>query len=122
MITIVFLIVAAIFKSIFDTLQFHYENSVFSKTSQKWWNPAISWKNKWKNDDPNQGERFFGSSTFLVCITDAWHFFQHLMIFCIVLSIVTYVQIYNIWIDFFICYAIFTGVFELFFSKIFHKK
>ena len=29
--------------------------------------------NKWKNGDPKQGERFLGSSTIFVGLTDAWH-------------------------------------------------
>lgn len=41
---------------------------------QNWWNPNISWKNKYKNNDPTQGPKFFGSTTFLVWLTDAWHF------------------------------------------------
>jgi hypothetical protein len=60
-----------------DTLQFHFDSSKFSKFKpQNFWNPQISWKNKWKNGDPNYGERFRFSSTFLVGFTDAWHLFK----------------------------------------------
>lgn len=34
------------------------------------------WKNKWKNGDRAQGERFPGSSTFFVAYTDGWHLSQ----------------------------------------------
>lgn len=33
----------------------------------------LSWRNKYKNGDPAQGERFFGSTTFLVWTTDLYH-------------------------------------------------
>jgi hypothetical protein len=122
MITCVFLILAAIFKAIFDTLQFHYYESIFSKLSQGWWNPEISWKNKWKDGDNTKGEKFFGSSSFLVMFTDAWHFFQHMMLACFMLSIVCYNNIFNVYIDFLIYYIIFTIIFELFFTYIFIRK
>ena len=37
-----------------------------------------SWKLKWKNGDPSQGERFWGSSRWFVALTDAWHLFDFL--------------------------------------------
>lgn len=121
--TIIFLIISTISKSIMDILLFHYHNSIFSKVkNDKWWNPEISWKNKWKNGDPEQGERFFGSSTFLVSITDAWHFFQHIMILSFILSIVVYIPIFGFIIDFLILYLIYTCTFELFFSKILKSR
>ena len=38
-----------------------------------WWTKD-SWMNKWKNGNPKEGERFPGSSTVFVWVTDAWHF------------------------------------------------
>lgn len=123
MISLIFLFVAGIFKAIIDTLQFHFETSIFKNFNQKWWNPSISWKNKWKNGDPKQGERFLGSSTIFVSLTDAWHFFQHLLIFCLILSIVTYSKLSCLRIiDFLIFYTVFTVTFEIFFSKVFRKN
>jgi len=46
------------------------------KFSKSWMNKNQSWKNKWKNGDKEQGERFFLSSTVLVGFTDLWHFAQ----------------------------------------------
>ncbi len=43
----------------------------------KWANPATSWRNKWAEGSTTK-PRFFGSSTFFVFVTDAWHFFQML--------------------------------------------
>ena len=41
-------------------------------------NKDVSWRLKWKNRDPNEGPRFFGSTTFLVWLTDGEHLFQFL--------------------------------------------
>lgn len=70
----VLLAISATAKAIQDKLQFHFDKSVFSKLGS-WWNTKDSWKNKWKNGDRKQGEKFFLSSTLLVGLTDAWHLF-----------------------------------------------
>jgi len=72
----VLLISSGISKAISDKLQFHYHKSIFKKYKPVFWNPQISWKNKWKNGDKKQGEKFFLSSTLLVFTTDAWHLFN----------------------------------------------
>ena len=115
MITIYLLIISAFAKSIMDTLHFHFDISIFSNLKQSWWNPLTSWKNKWKNGDPKQGENFWGSSRWFVRFTDAWHFFQGMMITCLMLSIVLYQTVFSIWIDFFVMYFIFTFTFEAMF-------
>lgn len=43
-----------------------------------WWNGKVSWTNKYMNNDPSQGPAFFGSTTFLVAMTDAPHAFNFL--------------------------------------------
>lgn len=43
-----------------------------------WWNGKQSWTNKYKNNDPAQGPAYFGSTTFLVALTDAPHAFNAL--------------------------------------------
>lgn len=46
----------------------------------KFWNGKASWTNKYKNNDVNAGEAYFGSTTFLAFTTDAPHlsnFFTH---------------------------------------------
>ncbi len=123
MLIIIFLILAAVFKAIMDCLQFHYSTSPFAKLKkQNWWNPALSWVNKWKNGDPKQGERFPGSSTIFVFTTDAWHFFQMLFLTFMFLSIVFYIPMFNLsysWILDFIIYRIIFGLtFTLIFKKL----
>jgi hypothetical protein len=83
-ISIVLLLIAGIAKSVQDTLAHHYSSSIFSdkeKYNPVFWNPKLSWMNKYPYD-PQTGkldtskERFFGSTTILVAFTDAWHLFQ----------------------------------------------
>lgn len=56
-------------------LLFHYNE--FERTTgfenHQYWDPDISWRNKYKNGDPNAGAKFFGSTTFLVGLTDGYH-------------------------------------------------
>ena len=71
---LVFIIISTFSKSIMDKLQFHYDKSIFKNfKNQQFWDGRISWKNKWKNGDKEQGEKFPGSSTIFVFSTDAWH-------------------------------------------------
>jgi len=130
------LIISGISKSIMDVLQFKFNISIFSKfKNQNYWNPSISWMNKYKNNDPTLGPKFFGSTTFLIWSTDAWHFFQMIMLSClqlipiIVLTLflnflgVEIIRIVLIDIGCFIIIKIMFGsVFELFFKKILIKK
>lgn len=71
------IILSGVAEAIMDTLQFHYDNSIFKRfKNQRFWYPGFSWMNKWKDGDPKNGERFLGSSTIFVALTDAWHLFK----------------------------------------------
>lgn len=75
--SIILIIVAGFAEAVMDKLQFHYDKSIFLRfANQRFWNPEISWVNKWKNGDPIYGEKFIGSSTIFVGVTDAWHLFK----------------------------------------------
>jgi len=70
-------LIAGLSEGIMDSIQFHFKKTRFSRfKNQSFWDPNISWKNKWKNGDPSLGERFKFSSTLLVGLTDAWHLFK----------------------------------------------
>jgi len=59
-----------------ESINYHYESGFkprFKKANSQFWNPAESWKNKYKNGDPAQGEKFRGSTTSMVFVTDAYH-------------------------------------------------
>lgn len=127
MYSIIFIVLASICKAIKDTLNFHYENSVFRNCNANYFNPAISWQNKYKTpqsywETKNRKPKFFGSTTFLVFLTDAWHLCDFLQtIFCIV-AIVVYSNIVFCVVDVFILYCIFSVCFELIYRLLYVKK
>lgn len=59
--------IAGGFDGAMDGLSFHYDKG------NTFWNPDLSYGNKWKHNDKTQGERFMGSSTVFVFATDGWH-------------------------------------------------
>ena len=120
-------ILAAICNAVMDVLAFKYKLSVFKKLNPDFWNPSISWRNKYKNNLYNQGPAFFGSTTFFAFTTDAWHLFQFLSNSFMTLSLVILINdlfdtslLTNILI-FFGFKFIFGSTFELFYSKFFRK-
>lgn len=76
---IILYMLVGVVNAVMDTLRDKFKESVFSSWNENFWNPLKSWKNKWKNGDPAQGERFPLSSTALVFLTDAWHLSKWLM-------------------------------------------
>jgi len=58
-----------------EVVQHHYQDfkAVYPGANDQYWNPDISWRNKYRNGDPTQGSAFFGSRTFLVSLTDYYH-------------------------------------------------
>lgn len=125
MISLFLVVLAAIFNAAMDVINARYYDSVFF--NEKWTrlnqftNPYTSAKNKWKNGDKAQGEKFFGSSTFLVWTTDFWHCAKTIMLACFAIAIVMYNPILHPVIDALGYWLIFGAVFELFWSKIFLK-
>ncbi len=69
------IVVGGASKGFNETLLFHWErfDKKFPGANDLWWNPAVSWKNKYENGDPNQGAAFPGSTTVLVAFTDQYH-------------------------------------------------
>jgi len=58
-----------------EVLRINYAQykSVHKNANDQFCNPAISWTNKWRNGDPEQGDAFFLSSNALVWTTDKYH-------------------------------------------------
>ena len=127
MISLILVVLAGILNAAMDIIvsAIRYNKSVFMMLPKKWetfFDSTVSWKNKWKNGDPNQGEKFFGSSTFLVWTTDAWHLAKTTMLFLLSMAITFYTPLVNKNIDIFIYWIVFGFTFEMFFSKFFMKK
>jgi hypothetical protein len=59
-----------------ETISYHYEDGfkrVFPHANDQYWNPAISWTNKYKNGNAALGPKFPGSTNAFVGLTDAYH-------------------------------------------------
>ena len=90
--------IAALLKAYMDYLQF---------------SNIDSWRNKYKNGDPKQGEKFPLSTTVLVSLTDPWHRVQSLFLTTMFALIVSYTVYYSQIVDFLILRVIFGVVFEV---------
>lgn len=88
-----FFVCAGLSNGVMDSLQFHYPATAFSNAqrfNQQFWNPAESWRNKYRNSDVKQGEAFVGSSTVFVFLTDGWHLVKFLMLKFLFLGVVAF--------------------------------
>jgi len=66
---------AGAFNGVSQDVLFHYNEfeNTFPNANPQFWDPSISWVNKYKNGDPLQGARFPGSTTILAGTTDGYH-------------------------------------------------
>lgn len=92
-ISYILIAIAAIAKAIQD----HCKINSFPD-SWTWWNESDSWRNKWDikhklslyegtlRVTDKRKPRFFGSTTFLVWVTDGWHFFQMVYLNCLIVG------------------------------------
>jgi hypothetical protein len=65
-----------------QTISYHYNDfkRMFPNANDYYWNPNISWENKYKNHNPADGPAFFGSTGPFVFVTDGYHlsrFIEH---------------------------------------------
>lgn len=80
------LVMAGMANGVMDTLQFHYAGSGFERMSeqaQRYWNPGISWENKYTRNAEGQllqplRPAFLGSTTVFSFLTDGWHLMKFL--------------------------------------------
>ena len=68
-------LVAGSAKGFNETLHFNYKafENTFPGANENWFNPQISWRNKYKDGDPDNGPKFFLSTSVLVMVTDQYH-------------------------------------------------
>lgn len=77
-----------------DVLLHHYSSSVFPQEGPKrsWYDPEISWKNKYQNWPIDKSSAYFGAKTFLSWTTDAYHMTQAVHLTSMQISVVCYEQ------------------------------
>ena len=68
-------LVAGSAKGFNETLHFNYKvfQNTFPGANENWFNPQVSWRNKYKNGDPENGPKFFLSTSVFVMFTDQYH-------------------------------------------------
>lgn len=66
---------AGSFEGTAETLKWHYDEfeTALPESDPEYWNPEISWKNKYDDGTHESGPKFFGSTTFLAWTTDGYH-------------------------------------------------
>lgn len=125
--SLIMVLCASISNSAMDVLSARYDSSVFSSLparSQQWFDPRVSYRNKWKDGDRSHGEAFFLSSTAFVAVTDAWHLFKSLTILFLYAAIIApFTLIFRLrwyyWVLIYIGVDVLRGtVFELFFTGV----
>lgn len=92
-ILVLFLIsLAAISNSIMDKISFHFWKFRFKHLNRQWWDPQVSWKNKYIDKNPKKGFKYLDLKIFKIkypiFLTDAWHFFQTLMLLFFFLAMI----------------------------------
>jgi hypothetical protein len=76
------------------TLQFHYDESIFWKHDDSFFDPSVSWANKYSNPSlliP----KFWGSTTIFVFLTDGFHLFQFLFLNTLFAGVILYKPVCN---------------------------
>lgn len=79
-------------------LQFHFNGSIFRNfKNQQFWNPGISWENKYKSNTNVFKPKFLFSTTALVWLTDGFHLFQFFALNSTVIAVTIEMCNSNIW-------------------------
>ena len=80
-ITLIMMFLVGVSSAAMDTVSHHWAGSWFATLgNDEFFNPAISWKNKYMNGDPAQGEKFLFSTTWLSWTTDFWHMAKFMLL------------------------------------------
>jgi hypothetical protein len=118
--SIIFIVLAAICNAVMDKITHHWDRSIFKQLKNSvWWNPSISWKNKYVNRDYKNPIKKIIFGLFDKPFTDAWHTFKSLMIVFLCLAICTY-KFYS-YFDFIILGTIWNLTFNLLYNKVLKK-
>jgi hypothetical protein len=101
-------VLAAICSAVMDLVENeNISSSVFANLEQKFWYKRESWKH---------ARKIFGWKF------DAWHVFKSKLVVYATISIVSYINIVNPWVDVLIYGAIWNAVFTLFYHKLLRRK
>jgi len=131
-IPIVLYCISGICDAVIDTLQFHFSTSIFSGKNDKYWNPRVSWTNKYIDNDQRKGLKYYYSNSVFqinvpIILSDAFHLFKFLREFFNVAAIIVAAFIgFNYGVLYLCMYFVMLGelrnqAFNLFFNHILIK-
>ena len=106
---------AGIAKAIQDTLAHHFSSSIFRDGTfykTQFWDSKKSWINKWDYSSGSKKEKFLGSSTIFVFMTDAWHLFQLLHLNILILGVFMIGIQFSLW-GLLVAIVLYRVIFEL---------
>lgn len=103
MISIILLIAAATFKAVADTVDHHFDTSIFRRLEPRFWDRDIS---------SDRAKRIFNYKI------DAWHISQSLMIVCMIAAAIFHEQRLAWYFELVIGGVIWNIVFNTFYNKI----
>ena len=113
--TIALILVAAISNAL---MYLSSEGRLYSKNVNlyRWLNKELSWRFKYEKHDPRWGEKFPGSTTIFVFLTDGWHLFQFIFHTCWQTAIA--IQFERWFISFVVIKVVFGVLFQIIYSRI----
>lgn len=114
--SLLFIMLAAMCNAVMDNLSHHWYKSVFNRYNPNFWNPGISWQ-----------MGFIPGTKYKL---DAWHLFKSCMIILVCLSVISFdinqVFVNAKWYSYLIIIitygAAWNGTFNLFYNRILNKK
>ena len=77
-------------RSIWNKVANYFDKIGWYSFGQNFWDYRISWRNKWKNGDPKQGEKFFWSARMFSTFMDSWHLLKCFWLLHLFSAIVEY--------------------------------
>lgn len=123
-----FIFIAAGSKAVMDIVSHRFHNSAFRNLDPFYWDPVFSWRNKYKNRNPDYGPKFLGSTTLFSFTTDAWHLFQSVNLTALWIAFGLVAIKYGscgFWYVFILLFSlrvVYGVVFEILYSKILSRK
>ena len=105
-------------KSIWKLVANYFDSRGIHSLGNQFWDNSVSWANKWKNHNPEQGETFAGSSTIFVTFMDGWHLIKFIWLIHIFAAIVFYSPITDYFIIDLLVYYLTYGVGHEAFSRL----
>lgn len=132
LIIIIFIVTLnSILKALSDTIKNNFSNSIFRNLDRWWWDPSISWKKSYIDDNPRNGKKAWYVNIFRVYMKfpypnpfkDMWNISNTLQIsLWLILPFICSKLFVNQLLLYILLIILYIFVFNLFYNTIFKKK